>query len=134
MANNAVLSTKEAAEESGFSARHIQKMIKTGKLSASRAYGGSYLIDKSEFYRVFPGSHAANTARTDAKNDDISSRTVFELQIKHLQAINNLLTDQIEAAATREAVLMETLSNTQRLIGRDSNRRKNKRLLGIFGF
>ena len=52
--NNSLLSTRDAAEASGFSLRHIQKLIKGGKLSASMDDGGNYMIDKSEFYRVFP--------------------------------------------------------------------------------
>ncbi|WP_425169078.1 helix-turn-helix domain-containing protein [Legionella sp.] len=64
----------EAAEISDFSARHIQGMIKKGKLSAIRTEGGNYLIDKSVFYRVFPDVH---NKRSHTNNNDDSTRIGF---------------------------------------------------------
>jgi len=55
---SSLLSTRMAAEIAECSARHIQSLIKKGRLSATRDDGGNYLIDKSEFYRVFPNAHA----------------------------------------------------------------------------
>ena len=75
---SSLLSTREAAEIAGFSARHIQGMIKKGKLCASRDDGGNYLIDKAEFYRVFPDAH---TKRSQANNDNDSSRIVLEIEV-----------------------------------------------------
>lgn len=132
MANNTVLITKEAAEVSGFSARHIQKLIKTGKLSATKVNSGNYIIDKSEFYRVFPDAHVANTTRMDTNKDDSSSRTALELQMKHLQEINGLLTTQLETANKEKGLLLDTLASTQRLLEHDSSKRMRKRLFGIF--
>ena len=48
------MSTKEASEIAGCSIRKIQKMVKSGTISSYRGEGGKYLIDKSDFYRVFP--------------------------------------------------------------------------------
>ena len=44
--SNSSISTREAAEISGFSARHIQGMVKKVSLSATRDSGGNYVIDK----------------------------------------------------------------------------------------
>lgn len=70
MNENNLLSTREAAKIAGFSARHIQGLIKKGKLSATRDEGGDYLIDRSEFYRVFPDAH---NKRSHTNNNDNSS-------------------------------------------------------------
>lgn len=131
--NNSLLSTRDAAEASGFSLRHIQKLIKGGKLSASRDDGGNYMIDKSEFYRVFP---SANTTRTLTNNDADGSRTVLENEIRHLQEMlaekkrqNEILLNQLEASTTEKIMLLETLSSNQKLL---EHRGRRKRLFGIF--
>ncbi|PJD92485.1 MAG: hypothetical protein CK426_05430 [Legionella sp.] len=46
-----------ASEIGGCSARHIQSLIKKGRLFAKRDDRGNYHIDKSEFYRVVPDAH-----------------------------------------------------------------------------
>ena len=133
--NNSSISTREAAEIAGFSARHIQGMIKKGKLSASRDEGGNYLIDKSEFYRVFPGAH---TKRSHTNNDDDSTRTVLELEVQHLKEMlaekskqNEFLHKQLETATAEKTILLETLSSNQKLL-EHSSKGKRKKFLGIF--
>ena len=130
--NNSSISTREAAEISGFSARHIQGMVKKGKLSATRDDGGNYLIDKAEFYRVFPDAH---TKRSQENND--SSRIVLEAEVKHLQAMlaekskqNEFLHKQLETATVEKTMLLETLSSNQKLL--EHSKGKRKRLFGVF--
>lgn len=132
---NSSISTREAAEISGFSARHIQGMIKKGKLSATRDDSGNYLIDKSELYRVFPDAHIK---RSQTNNDNDSSRTVLEVEVKHLKEMlaekskqNEFLHKQLETAATEKTILLETLSSNQKLL-EHSSKGKKKRFLGIF--
>ena len=136
--HNSSISTREAAEISGFSPRHIQGMVKKGKLSAKRDDGGNYLIDKAEFYRVFPDAHVSEQARTHAHNDGVSSRTVIEGEVRHLQAMldeknkqNEFLHKQLETATIERTMLLETLSSNQKLL-EYSNKNKRKRLFGIF--
>lgn len=132
---NSLLSTREAAEIAGFSARHIQGMIKKGKLSATRDDGGNYLIEKSEFYRVFPDAH---NKRSTANNDDNGSRIVLEAEVQHLKEMlaeknkqNEFLHKQLEMAATEKSMLLDTLNSNQKLLEHSSTK-KRKRLLGIF--
>lgn len=134
--NNSLLSTREAAEIAGFSARYIQSMIKKGKLSATRDEGGNYLIDKSEFYRVFPDAH---NKRSQTNNDDNSTRTVLEMEVQHLKEMlaeknkqNEFLHKQLETATTEKAMLLETLSSNQKLLEHSSSKAKKKKFLGIF--
>lgn len=132
---NSLLSTREAAEIAGYSARHIQGMIKKGKLSATRDDGGNYLIEKSEFYRVFPDAH---NKRSTANSCDDSTRIVLEKEVQHLKEMlaekskqNEFLHKQLEVATTEKTMLMETLSSNQKLLEHSSTK-KRKRLLGIF--
>lgn len=134
--NSSLLSTREAAEISGFSARHIQNIIKKGKLSATRDEGGNYLIDKSEFYRVFPDTH--NKGNTENGDED-STRTVLEIKIQHLKEMlaeknkqNEFLQRQLETASAEKTMLLETLSSNQKLLEYKSGKIRKKKFLGIF--
>lgn len=133
---SSLLSTREAAEIAGFSARHIQNLIKKGKLSASRDDAGNYIIDKSEFYRVFPDAHARGTIKNC---DDNNSRIVLEMEVQHLKEMliekakqNEILLKQLDAATTEKAILIETLSSNQKLLEYSGGKAKRKRFLGIF--
>lgn len=133
---SSLLSTREAAEIAGFSARHIQGMIKKGKLSAKRDEGGNYLIDKSEFFRVFPDAH---TKRSQANNDGDSSRIVLEIEVQHLKEMlaekskqNEFLHKQLETATTEKTMLLETLSSNQKLLEHRSEKKKSRKFLGLF--
>lgn len=129
------LSTRMAAELAGCSGRHIQNLIKKGKLSATRDYGGNYLIDKSEFYRVFPDAHTKGTV---ANNGEINSRTALEVEVKYLKEMlaekarqNEFLLKQLEVANTEKSALIDTITSNQKLL-EHGRQRKRKRFLGIF--
>ncbi|MBA2709200.1 MAG: excisionase family DNA-binding protein [Tatlockia sp.] len=131
---SSLISTREAAEISGFSARHIQGMIKKGKLSATRSEGGNYLIAKAEFYRLFPDAY---TKRSLTNDDKDSTRTVLEMEIQHLKEMlaeknkqNEFLHKQLETATVEKTMLIETLSSNQKLLGHDS-KKKRKWFLGF---
>ena len=122
------ISTREAAKTSGFSPRHIQKLIKAGKLSASRDEGGNYVIDKSEFYRVFPQAH---TERTLANDGELNSRTILENEIRHLKEMlteknkqNDFLHDQLKTATIEKTMLLEAFNSNQKLLEHHSGKRK----------
>lgn len=130
------ISTREAALELGVSSRQIQKLIKSGKLSAERNESGNYLIEKSEFYRVFP---EAFNVRTDEKNSEYNTRTVRDHEIKHLEAMltektqqNEFLQKQLEFATLEKTRLLDTIGNQQRLIEHQSGKKKRKKLFGLF--
>lgn len=84
------VSAKEASEIAGCSIRKIQKMVKSGELFAHREQGGKYLIDKSEFYRVFP----EYMVRTEAN----PVREASEYEFKFLKEQNEFLKEQLKTA------------------------------------
>lgn len=130
------MSTREAALEIGVSSRQIQKLIKNGKLSAERNEIGNYLIEKSEFYRVFP---EAFSARTDANNNDQQARTVRDHEIKHLEVMlnektrqNEFLQKQLESSTLEKTRLLDTISHQQKLIEHHGKKKERKKLFGLF--
>ena len=145
MSDNNLLNTRQASEESGMSARHIQRMITTGKLSATRSNGGVYLIDKSEFYRVFPEAHNRDSGRQKANNVGDNARQALENEVRHLQAMltekdkqndllnkqNEFMQKQLETATVEKTMLLETLSSNQKLLEHRSGG-KRKKFLGLF--
>lgn len=130
------LTTKEAAEKVGCSARTIQNMIKKGKLSATRRDDESYIIDASEFYRVFPDAHDQRTVTQITETD---SRTIMELELEHLKEIIKMqkeqigfLHEQLEFHRIEKSVILDTFNNNQKLLENHSATTKKKKILGIF--
>lgn len=133
--NETRIGTSEAAKLSGFSLRHIQNMIKDGRLSASRTESGSYSIDKSEFFRVFPDAHPEARQRKQMQNSPDELRIVHETEIKYLKQINELLQAQldeakflIEKSEKEKTALFDALGSTQKLLEHN----KKKKLFWIF--
>jgi predicted site-specific integrase-resolvase len=121
--NETRIGTSEAAKLSGFSLRHIQNMIKDGRLSASRTESGSYSIDKSEFFRVFPDAHPETRRRKQTQGSSDESRIVHETEIKYLKQINELLQAQLDEAKSlieksekEKTALFDALGSTQKLL------------------
>jgi hypothetical protein len=141
--NASHLISREAAEQSGKSHRQIQRLIKNGVLSATRDKSGNYLIEKSEFYRVFP---EAFNARHDATLTIKESQQCRDNKISHLEAMlsektrqNEFLQkqlefigSQLESATLEKTRLLDTIGNQQKLIEHQSSKKKRKKLFGLF--
>lgn len=118
--NIAYLTTKEAAELSGFTIRHIQNMVKNGIMSATKDEKGNYVIQKCEFYRCFPEAHNKGN---EAKEEEPFARMVLETEIKYLREIvdeknkqNEFLHNQLELATTEKSLILQTLSSNTKLL------------------
>lgn len=128
---NSFMSTREAAREAGYSSRHLQNFITSGKLSATRGSDGKYLIDRSEFYRVFPDAHKQKSQ----ENAKEISEEIFLNEIKHLKEMNNFLYKQLETAEKEKNYLLEMLKSSQKLLEHSSERAektKRKKIFWIF--
>lgn len=133
--NETRIGTSEAAQLSGYSLRHIQNMIKDGRLSATRTENSSYSIDKSEFFRVFPDAQPEVKQRKQMQSSPDELRIVHETEIKYLKQINDLLQTQlneakslIEKSEKEKTALFEALGSTQKLL----EHTKRKKLFGVF--
>lgn len=132
--NSSKLSTTEAAKIIGCSRRHVQNLIKKGTLSAARDESQSYVIDKSELYRVFPHKFKGNEENESEKN----TRVFLEQEIEHLKQILDekiklidFLNALLAQADTEKRLLLETLNSNQKLLEHNIIQKK-KKLLGIF--
>ena len=118
--NQSRLSTKEAAELAGVDPRTIQGKIKKGRLSATRDEGGNYIIDRAEFYRVYPD---AQHVRSQPKEDDDLSRKMLENHLQHVMEMVKeksrqieFLQKQLEISTSEKGLLLETLNSNQKLL------------------
>jgi excisionase family DNA binding protein len=68
------LSLAEAARETGKSKATVWRAVKSGRLSASRADGGDYLIDPAELARAFPPEPARGDAVKHGETSDDTAR------------------------------------------------------------
>lgn len=128
---NSFMSTREAAKEAGYSPMQLQNYITSGKLSATRGSDGKYLIDRSEFYRVFPDAYKQKSQ----ENTKEISEEIFLNEIKYLKEMNNFLHKQLETAEKEKNYLLETLKSSQKLLeyGSGQTRKaKRKKIFWIF--
>jgi excisionase family DNA binding protein len=115
------INVRQASELVSCSTRHIQKLITDGTLSAYRGKGNKYLIDKSEFYRVFPDLKPRTDPKTTEQEDN---------QLLFLKEQNEFLKEQLEHAHGEKRSLLSALENAQRMI--EFKPTKRKKLFGIF--
>jgi septal ring factor EnvC (AmiA/AmiB activator) len=80
----------DAATATGKNKATIQRAIKSGKISASKGFSGSYEIDPSELHRVFPVATKNDTQRIYATQRNIAQQKENTPDYNALQHIANL--------------------------------------------
>ena len=144
------LTTREAATQSGKSHQQIQRLIRGGKLSAKKDESGNYLIEKSEFYRVFPGTFSerhntsfdSNMTHQRRINDITHLETMLSEKIQQNEFLKKQLElsskqlefahTQLESATLEKTRLLDTIGNQQKLIEHQNNKKTRKKLFGLF--
>jgi hypothetical protein len=132
------LTATEASKIIGVSRKTISNHINKGKISASKDSDGKFIIEKSEFYRVYPEHHPdyvlSNHEKQGEKNrgDGTQSRESYlekeieliKLKLTHEKQKNQIMSDQIED--------MKASHNKFFAILEDRSQKTRKRILGIF--
>jgi excisionase family DNA binding protein len=130
--DNNFLSVRQASDLLDVSERTITRQIKTGKLSATKSEKGSWQIEKSEFYRVYP--EKLEKSQSDITSEISPSVSVSE---RHHTEITDmlkkqisLLEDQLRQSNKEKETILNTLQSNQRMLEHQAKPRR--RLLGIF--
>lgn len=76
-------SAKQASKEVGKATSTITSAIKSGKLSATKNENGSFEIDPSELFRVYPKK--PNSKRPDPIIESSNDTRMLEQEVKHLK-------------------------------------------------
>lgn len=95
------ISATEAAKRTGKSVPTITRAIKSGRISADRTESGSYLIDPSELFRVFPAvthSNDETPSKLERETPIVTLDETWSLQEK----VSNLEASLAEAKAERD--------------------------------
>lgn len=82
------LSLVQAAKEAGKSKSSIHRAIKSGKLSAQRHEDGTYSIDPSELFRVFPkdAPEPSPPRQRDPSGTPSVSEEILKVKVQMLEA------------------------------------------------
>lgn len=120
------LTPKQAGELAGYSARHIQNMITSGKLSASKE-DGKYYIDKAEFFRLFPKAHRKEQEGTSSEIEAEKQRLEFENNLLKEVAIQKekeieFLRNQVEFVSIEKVKMLDAIVNHSKLLDHKSSK------------
>lgn len=131
------LSTKECAEILQVTDKTIRNYIKSGKISASRDDDNNYIIEESEFYRVFPERKPKEKVTDKSKEAKEEEPPVLKTKIALLEEKNNslfreieILKEQLADYKSRESKLMEMANTTTKLLTYSEENKKKKRWFG----
>lgn len=114
------ITPKQAAELVGYTARHIQNLITTGKLSAHKE-DGKYYIDKSEFFRVFPKAHRLEVEGNSSQRELERQRLQMENELLKETSLRRekeieFLRNQIESVGIEKSKMLEAIVNQTRML------------------
>lgn len=125
------LTVKECAKMSSVTTRTIQKKIKEGKLSATKDEKGNYIVETTEFFRVYPNANNSENINESfgEKYSYIQSINQLKQEVFFLKKENEILKNHIKSYENREMKLLDTLQSNTRLL---ENKQKRKKILGIF--
>jgi uncharacterized protein YlxW (UPF0749 family) len=119
------ISLGEAATLAGVSRPTMWRLVKAGKLSASRNERGAWMIDASEFARVFPNAHSSQNSSENSDEKPLEqSALATETQVlrealaelKADKAKLNERLDQAERERERLLKLIESQTDQMRLL------------------
>ena len=124
-----MLSLSEAATTAGIAKSTIWRAIKTGRISASRTYMGTYEVDPAELFRVFPATPKDGDMKQAAMAIAPVAMAALEAQIGALKEVSSLLKEQLEdIRKDRDAWRTQAESNQRLLVDARPRRR------GLFGW
>ena len=124
-----MLSLSEAATAAGIAKSTIWRAIKTGRISATRTYMGTYEVDPAELFRVFPATPRDGDLKQAATAIAPVAMAALEAQIGALKEVSTLLKEQLEdIRKDRDAWRTQAESNQRLLVDARPRRR------GLFGW
>lgn len=128
--DNSYLNVRQTSDLLDVSERTITRQIKTGKLSATKSDNGSWQIEKSEFYRVYP-------EKLEKTRSDITSEKLQTVSENHHIEVTDmlkkqiaLLEDQLRQSNKEKEAILNTLQSNQRMLEHQAKPRR--KILGVF--
>lgn len=118
--NLSQLTPKQAASLAGYTPRHIQNLITSGKLSATKE-DGKYYIDKAEFFRLFPDAHRKEKERNPSEQEAEKQRLEFENNLlkqvaAQKEAEIDFLRNQVEFVSIEKIKMLDAIVNQTKFL------------------
>ena len=115
----------QAAKEAGISKSTLSKALSTGRVSGERLPGGSFRIDASELFRVFPKRTEETKPGTGREQDrTVSGRPEAEIVLiqLRLQMAEDQLARERELRDQERGTSQETVADLRRRLDRAEER------------
>lgn len=115
----------QAAKEAGVSKSTLSKALSTGRLSGERLPSGSFRIDASELFRVFPKrTEEAHTETVREQDRTANGRPEAELVLTQLrlQMVEDQLARERELRDQERETSQETVADLRRRLDRAEER------------
>lgn len=117
------LTCKDMAQLLGVTRRHVLNVLDKKNISAEKDENGTLIVQKAEFFRVFPNLMNAENPGKDGKSDGNSDMKLLEEKIKHLQEMldekkkqNEFLIGQINLGDEKQTKMLDAISAHSRLL------------------
>ena len=127
------MTLNQAAKECGRAKSTISKSIKSGRLTASKQQNGSYLIEVSELFRVFPKKNDSDNCvpvgNTLENTANILKIKALEAEVRFAEKMEVELRAQIEDLKVEKIKWQEQAAAQARLL---ENSKPSKKW-GVFG-
>jgi len=127
-----MLTLNQAADECGRAKSTISKAIANGKMSAIKNEDGSFSIEPSELFRVFP-----KKAEQQKKNSDVSTKKLLQrvnentpelaIDLAKLEIENKFLREQAEQAERTKLAAEKQLNEAKETFIREMEEARKER-------
>lgn len=117
------LTCKDISMLLGCTQRNVLNILERKKISTEKDDSGKHIIQKSEFFRVFPHLMGMEESRREEKPVRNEVLRIMEEKLKHTQELldekkklNEFLIEQISANHEKESKMLDALGSFGRLL------------------
>jgi len=121
--NKTYLTCKDIAKLLNITHRHVLNVLSKKNISTERDESGKHIVQKSEFFRVFPELMHKSEHGTEEKSDGNQAMKLMEEKIRHLQEMldekkkqNEFLMGQININDDKQSKMLDAINSHSRLL------------------
>lgn len=121
--NKTYLTCKDIAKLLNVTHRHVLNVLAKKNISTEKDESGKHIVQKSEFFRVFPNLMNKEMSGTGEKSDGSIAMKVMEEKIRHLQEMldekkkqNDFLMEQICINDDKQSKMLDAINSHSRLL------------------
>lgn len=132
--NKTYLTCKDIAKLLNVTHRHVLNVLAKKNISTEKDDSGKHIVQKSEFFRVFPNLMNVENTGKDGKSQGNQDMKLMEEKIRHLQEMldekkkqNEFLMAQISVNDLKQEKMLDALNGHTRLLEfKETGKSENK--------